>query len=217
MTTANKVTLARMALIPVFVVLAALYGQSVSAGAPNAALRWLAVLTFLAAAASDGIDGYIARYYNQRSRLGAILDPLADKGLLVAGLLALTFSDWEYRFPIWFAALVISRDLVVVIGSLLLHFRNGHVHLRPRWTGKVATVFQMVSLAWVMLQIRAFSPLVPVTLAAIFTVISGIGYVLDGIRQLPRPGGDIPRASGSRVTGPADRPPAPSHHETPIR
>ncbi len=187
MTTANKVTLVRIALIPVFVVLAAEYGSSVTAGAPNPALRWAAVLTFLVAAVSDGLDGYIARYYNQRSRLGAILDPLADKGLLVAGLLALTFSDWEYRFPIWFAALVISRDLIVVIGSLVLHFRNGHVHLRPRWTGKVATVFQMTALAWVMLQIRWLSPLVPVSFAALFTALSGCGYILDGIRQLPRP------------------------------
>ena len=215
MTTANKVTIARIGLIPVFVVLAALYGESVSSGAPNPWLRWSAVLTFLVASISDGIDGYIARYYNQRSRLGAILDPQADKGLLVAGLLALTISDWEYHFPIWFAALVISRDLVVVIGSLLLHFRNGHVQLRPRWTGKVATVFQMAALAWVMLQIHWLSPLVPVTLAAFFTLVSGIGYVFDGIRQLPREARPT-TALAAAVEAPRSDHPA-SAHESPSR
>jgi cardiolipin synthase len=216
MTTANKVTLARIGLIPIFVVLAALYGESVTGGAPNPWLRWSAVLTFLAASISDGIDGYIARYYNQRSRLGAILDPLADKGLLVAGLLALTFSDWEYHLPIWFAALVISRDLVVVIGSLLLHFRNGHVQLRPRWTGKVATVFQMAALAWVMLQIHWLTPLVPVTLAALFTLASGIGYVFDGIRQLHR--ANLPASPAAEAGVGSPRPNrSVSAHESPSR
>ena len=140
MTTANKITIVRILLIPVFVMLAVYYGDSVQQGERNEALRLAAILVFLTAAVSDGLDGYVARHYNQRSKLGTILDPIADKGLLLAGLLTLTFSDWGYHFPLWFPVLVITRDVVIVAGSFGLHYLNGEVHVRPRWTGKVATV-----------------------------------------------------------------------------
>ncbi len=104
----------------------------------------------------------MARRYNQRSKLGAILDPIADKGLLLAGLLTLTFSDWGYHFPLWFPVLVITRDVVIVAGSFGLHYLNGDVHVRPRWTGKIATVLQMIAIGWVMLQLRLVNPAVPV-------------------------------------------------------
>ena len=186
MTTANKITIARLLLIPVFVVLGLYYGDSVGRQVPDENLRYAAILVFLVASVSDGLDGYIARHYNQRSKLGAILDPIADKGLLLAGLLTLTFSDWGYRFPLWFPVLVIARDIVIVAGSLGLHFLNGEVHVHPRWTGKVATFFQMTAIAWVMLQLRWASPLIVVGLAGVFTLLSWIGYMTDGIRQLGR-------------------------------
>ena len=184
MTTANKITIVRILLIPVFVMLAVYYGEGLHRGNPDEWLRLAAILVFLVAAVSDGLDGYIARRYNQRSRLGTILDPIADKGLLLAALVTLTFSDWGYRFPLWFPVLLITRDVVIVAGSFGLHYLNGDVHVRPRWTGKIATVLQMIALGWVMLQLRFVSPAVPVALAGIFTFISGVGYVLDGIRQL---------------------------------
>ena len=184
MTTANKITIVRLLLIPVFVLLGVYYGQSVVDGTPDERLRYAAILVFVVASISDGVDGYIARHYNQRSKLGAILDPIADKGLLLAGLLTLTFSDWGYRLPLWFPVLVIARDVVVVAGSLGLHYLNGEVHVRPRWSGKIATFFQMIAIVWVMFQFTFVSPQVPVILAGVFTLISWIGYVLDGIRQL---------------------------------
>ncbi len=184
MTTANKITIVRILLIPVFVMLAVYYGDSVQHGERNEWLRLAAILVFLTAAVSDGLDGYIARRYNQRSKLGTILDPIADKGLLLAGLLTLTFSDWGYHFPLWFPVLVVTRDVVIVAGSFGLHYLNGEVHVRPRWTGKIATVTQMIALGWVMLQLRFVHPAIPVALAGLFTFISGVGYVFDGIRQL---------------------------------
>ncbi len=184
MTTANKITIVRLLLIPVFVMLGLYYGDSVQHGEPQEILRWAAILVFPRRLLSDGLDGYIARHYNQRSKLGAILDPIADKGLLLAGLLTLTFSDWGYRLPLWFPVLVVARDVIIVAGSLGLHYLNGDVHVRPRWTGKIATVFQMIAIVWVMLQLRFVSPLVPVTLAGVFTLLSWIGYMTDGIRQL---------------------------------
>jgi cardiolipin synthase len=184
MTTANKITIVRLLLIPVFVLLGVYYGNSVFIGEPQEGLRLAAILVFLIASVSDGLDGYIARRYHQRTKLGAILDPIADKGLLLAALLTLTFSDWGYHFPLWFPVLVIGRDFVIVAGSFGLHYVNGDVHVSPRWTGKVATVFQMAAIAWVMLQFRFINPLVLVTLAGLFTFVSGVAYVTDGIRQL---------------------------------
>ena len=70
----------------------------------------------------------MARRYNQRSQLGVVLDPIADKGLLLAAIITLSFSNWTYEFPIWFPVLVITRDAVILIGTALLHYLVGKVH-----------------------------------------------------------------------------------------
>src|ERR1700682_6189522 len=146
MTTANKITIVRILMIPVFVTLAIYYGQSIQRREPLEWLRFSAIIVFLVAAVSDALDGYVARRYNQRSSLGVILDPIADKGLLLSGIITLSISNWSQvdphygRFPAWFSVLVITRDAVILIGSALLHVLNGTVRVRPSWTGKVATV-----------------------------------------------------------------------------
>ena len=194
MTTANKITVVRILMIPVFVTMAIYYGQSIQRGAPLEWQRFTAIVIFLVAAASDGLDGYVARRYKQRSTLGAILDPIADKGLLLSAIITLSISNWsdidpEYgRFPAWFPVLVITRDAVILVGAGVLHLLNGKVQVRPSWTGKVATVLQMAAIAWVMLQLH-FLPLLYVVIAAgVFTFISGIIYVMDGVRQLQAEG-----------------------------
>jgi CDP-diacylglycerol--glycerol-3-phosphate 3-phosphatidyltransferase len=194
MTTANKITIVRIAMIPAFVLMAIYYGQSIQRGAPLEWQRFTAIIIFLVAAVSDGLDGYIARRYNQRSALGAILDPIADKGLLLSGIITLSISNWseidpDYgRFPAWFPVLVITRDVVILFGSAVLHVLVGKVRVKPSWTGKVATVLQMAAIAWVMLQLR-FLPLFYIVVAAgLFTLISGVIYVMDGIRQLQAEG-----------------------------
>src|SRR6266576_4149213 len=190
MTTANKITLVQILIIPAFVTMAIYYGQSIERGAPLEWQRLVAILIFLVASISDGLDGYVARRYNQRSSLGVILDPIADKGLLLSGIITLSISNWskvdpEYgRFPAWFPVLVISRDAVILVGTAVLHLLIGKVRVRPSWTGKVATVLQMAAIAWVMLQLR-FIPLSYIVVAAgVFTFVSGVIYVMDGIRQL---------------------------------
>ena len=190
MTTANKITIIRILMIPVFVTLAIYYGQSIGRGEPAEWQRFAAIIVFLLAAVSDGLDGYIARRYNQRSSLGVILDPIADKGLLLSGIITLSISNWslndpEYgKFPAWFPVLVITRDIVILVGSVLLHLLNGKVLVKPSWTGKVATVLQMVAIAWVMLQLRMMPLVYVVAAAGFFTLVSGIIYVMSGIRQL---------------------------------
>ena len=194
MTTANKITVVRILMIPAFVTMAIYYGQSVQRGSPQEWERFTAIIIFLLAAVSDGLDGYVARHYNQRSSLGVILDPIADKGLLLSGIITLSISNWseldpDYgRFPVWFPVLVISRDAILFVGAAVLYLLNGKVHVKPNWTGKVATVLQMVAIGWVMLQLR-FLPLLYVVIGAgFFTLISGIIYVADGVRQLQAEG-----------------------------
>ena len=193
MTTANKITIVRIAMIPVFVLMAIYYGESVQRGDPVEWQRFAAIVIFLVAAASDGLDGYVARRYNQRSALGVILDPIADKGLLLSGIITLSITNWSVdpaygKFPLWFPVLVITRDVVILVGSAVLHLLNGKVRVRPSWTGKVATVLQMMAIAWVMLQLR-FIPLSYIVVAAgVFTFVSGVIYVMDGIRQLQAEG-----------------------------
>ncbi len=143
MTTANKITIVRILMIPVFVTMAIYYGESIHHGTPLEWLRYTAI-------ASNWSD----------------IDP--DYG----------------RFPAWFPVLVISRDAVILVGAIVLYLLNGKVHVKPNWTGKVATVLQMIAIGWVMLQLH-FLPLLYVVIAAgVFTFISGIVYVTDGVRQL---------------------------------
>ncbi len=100
------------------------------------------------------MDGYVARRYNQRSELGAILDPLADKLLLVSGIVVLSFDHAPYlaSIPLWLTGTIIGRDILILIGMVVIHLMVGKVKVRPRIVGKVATVLQMVVVLWIMLK-----------------------------------------------------------------
>ena len=195
MTTANKITVVRILMIPAFVTMAIYYGQSIQRHDPLEWQRFTAIAIFLIAAVSDGLDGYIARRYKQRSALGAILDPIADKGLLLSGIITLSISNWsevdpDYgRFPAWFPVLVITRDAVILVGAIILHYFIGNkMRIKPSWTGKVATVCQMCAISWVMLQLHFLPLIFVVFVAGIFTLISGVIYVMEGVRQLQAEG-----------------------------
>ena len=152
--------------------------------------RLAAILAFGIAAICDGVDGYIARHYNQRSELGAILDPIADKLLLVSGIILFTFDHEPYfgSIPLWLTGTIISRDLLLLVGWAVIHSTVGKVKVRPRMLGKIATVLQMISIIWILLQWDAeFHPAWFWTwtlAAAICTGISGLLYVWDGTKQL---------------------------------
>src|SRR5690242_13797557 len=195
MTTANKITVARILMIPAFVTMAIYYGESIQRHEPAEWMRFAAIVIFLVAAVSDGLDGYVARRYKQRSSLGVILDPIADKGLLLSGIITLSISNWsesdpDYgKFPIWFPVLVITRDAVILVGAVILHlFIGNKMKVKPSWTGKVATVCQMCAIAWVMLQLRFFPLIAVVIVAGVFTLVSGMIYVMEGVRQLQAEG-----------------------------
>src|SRR5207248_2430092 len=181
MTTANKVTILRILLIPFFVVQVLYYVKN-----GEELHRLLAILSFAVAAICDGVDGYIARRYNQRSELGAILDPLADKLLLVSGIVVLTFDQRPHlvSVPLWLTGTIIGRDIVILIGMVVIQTTVGKVKVRPRFPGKAATVLQMAIVLWILLkwEFRGLTWLV--WAAGICTGFSGAFYVWDGIRQL---------------------------------
>lgn len=207
-TTANKITFTRIFLIPFFVMMAIYYGRGVAKGEPQEWQRYTTLAIFVIAAISDGVDGWLARHRGQRTQLGAILDPIADKGLMLAAIITLSMSNWKYELPLWFPVVVIARDVLVVAGAVVLHMLTHQVRVRPSWAGKTATALTMTALSLVMLQWNwkltdvqlgnSQHPLefldVPVYLAGLFTVISAVGYVLDGIRQLHASGHGDPNA-----------------------
>jgi len=190
MNLANWITISRILLIPVFVGLALYYGKSAAASQPVEAYRIAAVAVFLLACASDFVDGWVARHFNQQTRLGSRLDPIADKGLVLAALITLSTS-WpeDHRFPLWFPILVVSKDVLSFGGACLIQYCVGKVIIRPHWTGKVCTVTLMVALAWAMLRLDWLPPLVPVVVASIFVVASGIAYIVDCAVQIREGGG----------------------------
>ena len=189
MTTANKVTIGRIVLIPFFVFIMLDYIRDFQVGIEHGWQRYLAVGIFVLAAVCDGVDGYIARRYNQWSELGTILDPLADKLLLVSAIVVLSFPhhDRLATMPLWLTGTIIGRDLLLGIGSIVIWLTVGKIKVRPRMTGKIATVLQMATVLWILLKWSEPHALWLKYLsigAAVSTGMSGLLYVFDGMKQL---------------------------------
>jgi len=184
-TTANKITILRVLLIPFFVVETVYYLKS------GHALPWaLALGSFALAAILDGVDGYVARRFHQISELGTVLDPLADKLLLVSAIIVLSCNHGDRlgQMPLWLTGTILGRDALLVLGWWVIHHFVGQVRVKPRLLGKLATVLQMASVLWLLLHLdtgdgrRWFK--ICAAAAAICTGVSGVLYVFDGMRQL---------------------------------
>src|SRR5881409_3737331 len=143
---ANWLTLIRILLIPVFVSLL-VYRR------PG-----LAFVVFGLAALTDLLDGWVARRWNDQSTLVSFLDPMADKLLLTASFVTLTYLK---ALPFWIAAVVISRDVILVVGTLLVYMLGARVHPRPTWAGKAATFFQVLTVLTGLLGRFLHVPIVP--------------------------------------------------------
>jgi cardiolipin synthase len=173
---ANWLTLVRILLVPVFVTLL-VYNRVA-----------LALGTFILAGLTDTLDGYIARSRGTKTRLGAFLDPLADKLLLTAAFVTLTYK-LPRILPFWLTATVLSRDLLLVLGALLVMLTGGQVRPAPTMLGKVSTAFQMVTVGVVLLvaaRVRPFELLLPVMVwgTAALTVGSGLQYMVMASRYI---------------------------------
>lgn len=187
MTLASKITVGRLLLVPVFAGLTLHYDHLREIGQSDERWRVAALWVFIIAAASDALDGFIARKFNQRSDFGAFIDPIADKTLLLTGLSLLTWVDWGasgWRLPLWFFLLIIARDALILGGISYLWYRGKTVKIAPHWSGKICTVTQMIALGCVMLSLSPIPPLYPCALAAIFTLWSGVAYFRTGLTIL---------------------------------
>jgi CDP-diacylglycerol--glycerol-3-phosphate 3-phosphatidyltransferase len=186
-TTASFITIARILLIPVYVIVAIYYAHSVKDGEPDQRLRIAAIVIFTVASLSDALDGWVARRFNQRSRLGAILDPLADKLLLLAVIGVLCFSDWPVKLPLWFVVIAVSREVLSIAGAFLVDHLAGTVKIEPHFTGKLSTPLQLLTLGLAMLE--AHYLLIPVAaLATFFAFTSGMIYIYEAFRQIQAAG-----------------------------
>ncbi len=181
MSLANKLSLFRILLVPGFVLTLIYYRAGEGEG-----LRYLALLLFTIGVLTDAVDGYLARVENQASRLGAILDPAADKLLLVTAYLSLSLIRTlpeAYRLPAWVPILVFSRDLIIVLGWLLIVLVTGNLQAIPSRLGKATTFFQMLTIVAILL--FGLPRVRPILLIAMtLTVFSGIGYLRRGNRLL---------------------------------
>lgn len=169
----NALTLLRIAAIPAILIAV----DSESFG--------LAFLLFFAAGVTDGLDGYIARSTNTRTELGAYLDPLADKGLVITLLLKLSLIG---AVPFWVLTIILTRDIVCLTGYMILYLLTGEtLEIAPSQTGKWATFFQIggLGVCLFILWIPGFPipTLADVLLgvAAALTAVAGVQYVWRGL------------------------------------
>ncbi len=176
LTAANQLTLLRMLLIPAFVILV-VYGH----------LGW-ALIVFVTAGITDALDGLIARLSGQKTSLGAWLDPIADKLLLVTTFVVLTLPGLGLanRLPIWLTVLIISRDVVIVLTVAVVNLAIGPRTFRPSIFGKVATATYIVTAVVAMLfNYRGYaSPVVTVFVYAslAITLVSSLHYIWHASR-----------------------------------
>jgi len=181
LTPANQLTLLRMLLIPAFVILV-VYGH----------LGW-ALVVFATAGITDGLDGLIARRSGQKTRLGAWLDPMADKLLLVTAFIVLTLPGLGLanRLPVWLTVLIISRDVVIVLTVAIISLATGPRTFQPTIFGKTATATYIVTAVIAMLfNYRGYhSALVDVAIWAslAITLISGFHYMWHAARIIDEP------------------------------
>lgn len=179
LTFANKVTVGRILLVPFFIATV----MYMSPERPQ--LRWVALGLFMAAVISDVIDGYIARTRHQKTRAGAILDPLADKILLISAYLCLYAQRAEFpeiSFPLWFVVAIISRDVILLLGAMIIQTTTGKLEMEANKSGKITAFLQIVCVIGVLLQLKFSYVFWYITLAATF--ISGVIYIKEGIKAI---------------------------------
>lgn len=169
MTTASKITLARVAMIPVFMVTMYL------SGGQRGIWLYLSLAIFIIASCTDFVDGYIARHYNQITDFGKFLDPLADKLLTIAAMTM--FCEWGV-FPAWALMIVLAREFAVT-GLRLVAVQKGTV-IAAGWSGKIKTASTMVGLC-VMMAVPGIPVLNGIVIAIIVltTLYSGIEYFVQ--------------------------------------
>lgn len=176
MNIANKISTFRILIVPFFIACLVYYSKE------KEFLRLVALFIFLLGVASDAIDGYIARKSKQQSQAGLILDPLGDKLLLMSSYLCLYLVPFKIKFPLPVILIVISRDVLILLGAVVIFIVRQKINIVPTKWGKLTTTFQMLSVIAVLLQWSYSFTLWWV--AVFFTIISGADYIMRGFKIL---------------------------------
>jgi cardiolipin synthase len=174
----NVLTILRIILIPVFII-CLLYGR-----------LFIALIIFVGAGITDGLDGLIARVYRQRTPTGEYLDPIADKLMLMSAFIALAVLG---MIPRWLMVIVIARDVIIVLGILILRLTSHRVAIKPIFIGKAATFFQIATIVWALLTpyslfLKSVFPYI-IWVTAVLTCITGLHYIYIGTQYLNEQGG----------------------------
>jgi cardiolipin synthase (CMP-forming) len=200
LTVPNMLTVFRMVLIPVFVTL--LFYQ-----------RFIyALAVFVLAGLTDGLDGLLARRFSQQSQLGTVLDPIADKLMLVTAFIVLSMRSvfpqplpGHLPVPFWVTVAVISRDVFIIVGAAAINMMTGFRGFRPSWLGKVNTTVQIIGIAAIMF--AASVPYytgyyLPTVYVAVFTlaVLSGVHYIFFASKLMNEDRKQSPVTQGASET-----------------
>ncbi|MBN1824200.1 MAG: CDP-alcohol phosphatidyltransferase family protein [Endomicrobiales bacterium] len=170
MTLANKITVIRILLIPVFIITFI-----------NGLFPWHAII-FSLMIITDALDGFIARHRKQITPLGTFLDPMADKLMMFASYLAGAYLG---LIPVWVFVVILSRDVLIVLGWAITYFITDSTDINPRLSGKLTTIFQMTTIWFIILNVlpgRFINLLLYATV--IVTAVSGVDYIIFGNKRL---------------------------------
>ncbi len=172
----NLITIARILIVPVIILLI------------NSNQMSYAFVLFIAAGLSDGVDGFIAKHFNQATQLGAYLDPVADKILLVAIYVALGQLG---HLPAWLVILVVTRDLLIVGAFLLAWIMGLNIQVAPLMVSKANTTAQIILAGLVLANLGYDLNLSAITaiclyVVAVLTILSGLAYLIEWVRDMAR-------------------------------
>ncbi len=175
----NLLTLLRIILVPIIVILL-IQGAFVKA-----------LIVFLVAGISDGLDGFLARVLHQQTILGAYLDPIADKALLASSFITLSVL---HIIPGWLTVIVISRDFIILLGISVLSMMSIPLQIRPIFVSRVTTALQLITVLMALTSrclpgnINELWLLAVYWITALFTIISGLNYMARGVALINRGG-----------------------------
>lgn len=173
----NTITLIRIFLVPFFFTFLVSYRPG------EEHWRWAALITFFIAAATDALDGFLARVFHSRTELGRFLDPLADKLLLLSGFLGLSLvSEFPHHPPLWVTVTIVFRDLIIVGGLIIIFLMSGRVRIEPNMLGKSTTALQMATLLLILFGSR-FSILF-CWITAGLSILSCLVYMIREMKKL---------------------------------
>lgn len=178
MTLANKITIFRIFLIPVFIILL-VYGYQ----RDNLVFQQISIWIFLVCAITDAIDGMIARRFKQKTELGSFLDPLADKLLLTTAFFLLAYFG---KISLGVVIVVISRDVLLGLGWIILYvYTSGPLVIQPSFFGKGCTLFQITVVILCLLGVPPSSEIryILITIMVVLTVASILDYIIKGSRR----------------------------------